>query len=437
MNPIPSLIQAQRDFFATGATKSLDFRKTQLRRLKALLEENTQAIIDALKIDLNKPADQVMLAEISPLVHEIDYMLDNLDRLAAPKQVESPETLQLFGAGEYQSQIIYEPYGVTLNISPWNYPIQLSISPIIGAIAAGNTVVLKPSEFTAKTSTLLNRLVTEYFAPEFFVVVEGDVAVNQALLAEKFDYIFFTGSVPVGRIVMAAASKHLTPVTLELGGKSPFIVDKSANLDQAADSLIFGKTFNSGQTCIAPDYLLIHEAVKAEFIEIIKQKLQAQFGEHPFEHYAKVVSERHYLRIKSFLKDGKIVAGGLFNDETHQMLMTVLDGVTWESPVMQDEIFGSVLPMMTFSNFDETILQIVAHPKPLALYCFTEDKENERKILANVSFGGGAINSCFLHFFNHNLPFGGVGESGMGSYHGDRSFYELSHEKAVVVRKIL
>lgn len=434
---IPSLIQAQRNFFAKGATKSLSFRKEQLLRLKALLEENTQAIIEALKTDLNKPADQVMLAEISPLIHEIDYMLENLDRLAAPKDVESPETLSFFGTGEYHSQIIYEPYGVTLNISPWNYPIQLSISPIIGAIAAGNTVVLKPSEFTAATSALLNRLVAQYFVPEFFVVIEGDVAVNQALLAEKFDYIFFTGSVPVGRIVMAAASKHLTPVTLELGGKSPFIVDKSANLEQAAESLIFGKTFNSGQTCIAPDYLLVQQDVKAEFVAILKQKLQQKFGDNPFENYAKVVSERHYLRIKSFLNDGKIVAGGLFNDETHQMLMTVLDGVTWESPVMQDEIFGSVLPMLTFNGFDEAIERILAQPKPLALYCFTETEENATAVLSQVSFGGGAINSCFLHFFNHNLPFGGVGDSGIGSYHGDRSFYELSHEKAVVTRKIV
>ncbi|MDG2956101.1 aldehyde dehydrogenase family protein [Bisgaard Taxon 10/6] len=436
MTPIQTLIQKQRDFFATGATKQLAFRKAQLARLKTLLEDNTQAICDVLKADLNKPADQVMLAEITPLVHEIDYMLENLERLAAPKNVESPETLKLFGAGEYHSQIIAEPYGVTLNISPWNYPFQLSISPIIGAIAAGNTVVLKPSEFTVHSSALLNRLVAQYFAPEFFTVVEGDVAVNQALLAEKFDYIFFTGSVPVGRIVMAAASKHLTPVTLELGGKSPFIVDKSANLEQAADSLIFGKTFNSGQTCIAPDYLLIHEVVKAEFVAILNQKLTALFGDNPWQNYAKVVSERHYLRIKNFLKDGNIVAGGLFNDETHQMIMTVLDGVTWDSPVMQDEIFGSVLPMLTFSRFDDALAQITAQAKPLALYCFTEDKTNQEKVLAQVSFGGGAINSCFLHFFNHNLPFGGVGDSGMGSYHGDRSFYELSHEKAVVVRKI-
>lgn len=436
MTSIQTKIQQQRDFFATGATKDTTFRKTQLLRLKALLEENTPAICAALKADLNKPVEQVMLAEISPLIHEIDYMLENLDRLVAPKNVESPDSLKLFGTGEYSSQIIYEPYGVTLNISPWNYPFQLSISPIIGAIAAGNTCVLKPSEFTEHSSALMARLVADYFAPEFFTVIEGDVSVNQALLAEKFDYIFFTGSVPVGRIVMEAASKNLTPVTLELGGKSPFIVDKCANLDQAANSLIFGKTFNSGQTCIAPDYLLVHADVKAEFVAILKQKLQTQFGDNPWENYAKVVSERHYLRIKNFLKDGTIVAGGLFNDETHQILMTVLDDISWESPVMQDEIFASVLPMITFTQFDDAIAQIVVQPKPLALYCFTENETHKAKVLSQVSFGGGAINSCFLHFFNHNLPFGGVGNSGMGSYHGDRSFYELSHEKAVVVRKI-
>ncbi|WP_439240385.1 aldehyde dehydrogenase family protein [Lonepinella sp. BR2474] len=436
MSNIIEKVQAQRNYFNTGATKPIAFRKQQLVQLKALLEENQEVIFTALKKDLNKPQNEVLMAEIEPLIHEIDYMLENVEQLAQPENVESPELFQQFGAGVYESQKIYEPYGVVLNISPWNYPVQLSISPAIGAIAAGNTVVLKPSELTPHTSQALDDLIAKYFAPEYFTVIQGEVAETTALLKQKFDYIFFTGSVPVGKIIMEAASKHLTPVTLELGGKSPVIVDKTANLAEAAKSLAFAKTFNSGQTCIGPDYLFVQEEVKDEFLALLKAATEQLQGENPFANCVQIVSERHYQRMAGFLNEGKIVIGGQTQPEQRKILMTVLDDITWNDSVMHDEIFGPVLPMMTFKNIDDVIAQVINRPKPLALYYYTEDRQAEEKVLAQVSFGGGGINGAFLHVYNHHLPFGGVGDSGMGNYHGAQSFYQLSHEKAVVKRRI-
>ncbi|AFU19677.1 aldehyde dehydrogenase family protein [Actinobacillus suis] len=434
---IANLVQAQRDFFNSNATKPLAFRKAQLQRLKAMLIENDQAILTALFNDLNKPESEARLTEIDMLVHEIDFMLENLDELAKPKSAGQSEITEMVMGAKVDAQIIYEPYGVFLNISPWNYPIQLSISPIIGAMAAGNTIILKPSEFTVHSSALLAKLVAEYFEPNYFTVVEGDVAVNQQLLTEKFDYIFFTGSVPVGKIVMAAAAKHLTPVTLELGGKSPCIVDETADLKLAAERILFGKVFNSGQTCIAPDYLLVQENVKDRLVEEIRQRINAIYqGKNPTEiaDHVKVVTPRHYQRLKAFLNDGRVLVGGEYNDETSKLAFTLIDEVNWQSPVMQEEIFGSIFPMLTFKTMNEAIAQVKANAKPLALYLFTQDKATEEQVLNEVSFGGGCINDTFMHVTHAGLPFGGVGDSGMGGYHGAHSFYEMSHGKSVIKR---
>ncbi|MDE8034476.1 aldehyde dehydrogenase family protein [Actinobacillus equuli subsp. equuli] len=434
---IANLVQAQRDFFNSNATKPLAFRKAQLQRLKAMLIENDQAILTALFNDLNKPESEARLTEIDMLVHEIDFMLENLDELAKPKSAGQSAITEMVMGAKADAQIIYEPYGVFLNISPWNYPIQLSISPIIGAMAAGNTIILKPSEFTVHSSALLAKLVAEYFKPNYFTVVEGDVAVNQQLLTEKFDYIFFTGSVPVGKIVMAAAAKHLTPVTLELGGKSPCIVDETADLKLAAERILFGKVFNSGQTCIAPDYLLVQESVKDRLVEEIRQRINAIYqGKNPTEiaDHVKVVTPRHYQRLKAFLNDGRVLVGGEYNDETSKLAFTLIDEVNWQSSVMQEEIFGSIFPMLTFKTMNEAIAQVKANAKPLALYLFTQDKATEEQVLNEVSFGGGCINDTFMHVTHAGLPFGGVGDSGMGGYHGAHSFYEMSHGKSVIKR---
>lgn len=405
-----------------------------------LLTDNQTAILDSLMRDLNRPTKHSQLAEMAPMLEEIEFLLANLERLAAPKTVASPDKLQFLGAGRYQSRIIYEPYGVTLTIAPWNYPWQLALAPVIGVMAAGNTAIIKPSELTPTVSALLAQLIGQYFALPLLAVVEGGIETSQALLAEKFDHIFFTGSVPVGKIVMKAAAEHLTPVTLELGGKSPFIVDKSANLVEATKSLIFSKVMNSGQTCIAPDYVLIDKRVKAPFIQIVRQALLAEFGENPFTNpqfaYAKIISPRHYQRLKNFLSDGAIVAGGAHDDGQSKMLMTLLDGVSWDSPVMNEEIFGSITPILAFDDLDEALGQITARAKPLALYLFSEDAATVEKVLGRVSFGGGVVNGVLAHFSNGNLPFGGVGDSGMGAYHGEHSFYCFSHRKSVVERTI-
>ncbi|EFX92244.1 aldehyde dehydrogenase (NAD) family protein [Actinobacillus ureae ATCC 25976] len=409
----------------------------QLQRLKAMLIENDQAILTALFNDLNKPESKARLTEIDMLVHEIDFMSENLDELAKPKSAGQSEITEMVMGTKADAQIIHEPYGVFLNISPWNYPILLSISPIIGAMAAGNTIILKPSEFTVHSSAILAELIAEYFEPKYFTVVEGDVAVNQQLLTEKFDYIFFTGSVQVGKIVMAAAAKHLTPVTLELGGKSPCIVDETADLKLAAERILFGKVFNSGQTCIAPDYLLIQENVKDRLVEEIRQRINAIYqGKNPTEiaDHVKVVTPRHYQRLKAFLNDGQVLVGGEYNDETSKLAFTLIDEVNWQSPVMQEEIFGSIFPMLTFKTMNEEIAQVKANAKPLALYLFTQDKATEEQVLNEVSFGGGCINDTFMHVTHAGLPFGGVGDSGMGGYHGAHSFYEMSHGKSVIKR---
>lgn len=428
---IESVIAKQRQFFKTGETLHRSFREHQLQILKDCILTHEEEILQALHQDLNKSAMEAYATEIGLVLDEIRYMQKNLGTLMSAKNVATPTTH--FPA---KSFIHYEPYGMVLNIAPWNYPFQLAIAPIVGAMAAGNTVIIKPSEYAIHTSNLLAKLISQYFDESYIAVIEGDVTINQALLEHKFDYIFFTGSVPVGKIIMQAASQYLTPVTLELGGKSPCIVDETADLALAAKRIIWGKTLNCGQTCIAPDYLLVHEQVKDNLLAEMQNAIQEMFGENPMQStdYPKMISERHYQRVKAFLQDGQAVIGGQYNDETWQINPTVLDGVDWDSPVMQEEIFGAILPMLTFNHIQQVIEQINQRPKPLALYLFTNDHDTEEEVLSRISFGGGCVNDTLMHIANHHLPFGGVGESGIGAYHGEHSFYTFSHAKSIVKR---
>ncbi|MCL6587838.1 MAG: aldehyde dehydrogenase [Anoxybacillus sp.] len=419
------LLQKQKRYFRTGATLSLSFRLAQLARLKEVIQAHEQAIIDTLAKELNKSPFEAYTTEIGIVYEEIHFIRKRLARWMKRKRVPAP--LTHFGSKSY---VYPEPYGVSLIIAPWNYPFQLAISPLIGAIAAGNCAVVKPSEYTPAMSALLKTIVAEAFPEEYVAVVEGGADVSQQLLELRFDHIFFTGSVPVGKIVMAAAAKHLTPVTLELGGKSPAIVDQSASMDLAAKRIVWGKFLNAGQTCIAPDYVLVHEAVKQPLLEKMKRYIDELYG-NP-EAYGRIVSKRHAERLARFLTNGTIVHGGTYDIEQRWMAPTLLVDVTWDDAIMQEEIFGPLLPILTFQTMEEAIRTVQDHEKPLALYLFAEDERAQRQVLEQVSFGGGCINDTIMHIANPHLPFGGVGQSGIGAYHGKASFDAFSHYKSVI-----
>ncbi|MFS0839878.1 aldehyde dehydrogenase [Paenibacillus sp. 1P03SA] len=429
MNRIHALLDKQRNFYATGATKPLNFRMEQLRRLKAMIRDHEEAIMEALRQDLGKSDFEAFATEIGILLEEINHVLKHLKRWSKPRRVKTP--LTHIGS---QSRIYAEPYGIALLISPWNYPFQLAISPLIGAMSAGNCAVLKPSELAPHTSALLARLLGQTFGEEYVAVIEGGVETSNALLAEKFDTIFFTGSVGVGRIVMEAAAKHLTPVTLELGGKSPCIVHADANIRHAAKRIVWGKTLNAGQTCIAPDYLYVHESVKDELLERMKEVVDAFYGDPLADGspYPKIINARHYNRLKSLMEAGQLVSGGRTDDRSLKIEPAFIDGVGWEDPVMQEEIFGPLLPVLTYRNLEDVIREVNARPKPLALYAFSESEEIQQRIIHSTSFGGGCINDTILHIATPYLPFGGVGNSGMGGYHGKASFDVFTHRKSVL-----
>ncbi|ACJ32655.1 aldehyde dehydrogenase [Anoxybacillus flavithermus] len=418
-------LQKQKRYFRTGATLSLSFRLAQLARLKETIQVHEQAIIDTLAKELNKSPLEAYTTEIGVVYEEINFITKRLARWMKPKRVPTP--LTHLGSKSY---VYPEPYGVSLIIAPWNYPFQLAISPLIGAIAAGNCAVVKPSEYTPAMSALLKTIVSEAFPEEYITVVEGGADVSQQLLNLRFDHIFFTGSVPVGKIVMAAAAKHLTPVTLELGGKSPVIVDSSAHLELAAKRIVWGKFLNAGQTCIAPDYVLVHEAIKQPLLEKMKRYIDELYGNR--DAYGRIVSKRHAERLVRFLTNGTIVHGGNYDIEQRWMEPTLIDDVTWDDAIMQEEIFGPLLPILTFQTMEEAIRTVQDHEKPLALYLFAEDEHVQRQVLAQVSFGGGCINDTIMHIANPHLPFGGVGQSGIGAYHGKASFDAFSHDKSVV-----
>ncbi|NLU53685.1 MAG: aldehyde dehydrogenase [Clostridiaceae bacterium] len=423
------LVSRQREFFRTGKTKEIEFRISALKRLRSAVKEYENKIIDALKADLNKSEFEAYSTEIGFVLEEIGFTLKHLKSWVKPEKVKTPITH--FGSKSY---IYPEPYGVALIIAPWNYPFQLVIAPLIGAIAAGNCAVLKPSEFTPRTSEVLKELIKELYPEEYITVVQGGIETSQALLKEKYDTIFFTGSVTIGKIVMEAASKHLTPVTLELGGKSPCIVHEDAKIELACKRIAWGKFINAGQTCVAPDYVYVHRNIKDKFLEGLKTAIKELYGETPINNpdYTHIVSHKHFDRLVSFLSDGKIYTGGASDRDNLVIEPTVLTDITWKDAVMQDEIFGPILPVLEYSDISEAIEGIHNHPNPLALYLFTESPAIERKVLKDISFGGGCINDTIYHLVSPYLPFGGVGTSGMGAYHGKGSFNAFSHKKSIL-----
>lgn len=429
MEHYSKLIQKQREFFFQGKSKDVSYRVKALEKLKTMIKDHEKELMQALKQDLNKSEFDAYLTEIGILLEEIRFTLKHVENWAKPRKVKS--SLTTVGAKGY---IYPEPYGVALIISPWNYPFQLAIAPLIGAIAAGNCAIIKPSELTPATSALLAKIIQKTFPEEYIAVVVGGVETSQALLKEKFDYIFFTGSVPVGKIIMEAASKHLTPVTLELGGKSPCIIHKDANLKLAAKRIAWGKFINSGQTCIAPDYLFVHSEVKSEFLQNFKEAVEEIYGKNVIESQkmTRIVSERHFERLAFFLKNGSIYFGGGHDVSKLTIEPTVLTDITWDDEVMQDEIFGPILPVLEYTDLQGIIHQVNERPKPLALYLFSESKQIEETILNQISFGGGCVNDTVYHLSTPHLPFGGVGESGIGAYHGKGSFDVFSHEKSIL-----
>ncbi|WP_407544505.1 aldehyde dehydrogenase [Priestia sp. HNGD-A6] len=431
MNNYQELTKKQLSFFNSGKTKDVAFRIETLKKLRELVVRHEDDILKAVKADLNKPEMEAKRAEVGLVLSEIDFAVENLAEWASPKEVETPSTHA--GAKSY---IYQDPYGLALVIAPWNYPFQLAVSPVVGAIAAGNCVVLKPSELTPHTSSLLAKMFNENFPEEYLTVVEGEVETSTALLKENFDYIFFTGSTMVGKIVAEAAAKHLTPVTLELGGKSPTIVHEDANIEEAAKRIARGKFANAGQTCVAPDYILVQRNVKDELLANLKQVVTNTYGEDVSQNldFPHVVSEKHFDRLNSFLTNGDIVFGGKTDRSRLFIEPTVLDNISWEDSVMQDEIFGPILPIIVYDEISEVIQAIVKRPKPLALYLFSEDEAVQDHILNSVSFGGGSINDTINHMTSHYLPFGGVGDSGMGAYHGKASFDTFSHAKSILKR---
>lgn len=419
----------QRNFFQQGKTRSLAFRQQQLNLLKKMIEDNESRILAALNADLGKSDVEGYLTEVGFVLNELNYLLKNLRRFSQPKKVPTP--LAYFGS---RSRIVPEPYGVVLIISPWNYPFQLTLAPLVGAIAAGNCAVIKPSEHSAHTTALLSELFADTFSPDYITVITGEVPETQALLKQEFDYIFFTGSSGVGRIVMEAAAQHLTPVTLELGGKSPCIIEPDVDLELTAKRIAWGKFLNAGQTCVAPDYILIQKEIKKDFLEELKTALQSFYGDNAktSEHFGRIINTGHFDRLTRLLADGSIVCGGEIERDKLYIAPTVLTGVDEAGALMQEEIFGPLLPVLPYERLEEAVGFISARPKPLALYLFSRSAAKVDYVIANTSSGGVCVNDTISHMTSKWLPFGGVGPSGMGKYHGRASFATFSHNKSVL-----
>lgn len=424
-----NLMRNHRAFTESRKAYDVKYRKMALRSLREVILLHEKEICDALKTDLGKCETESYMCEVGLTLNELSYVEKRLSKWIKPKKVST-----LLANFPGKSYIYQEPFGVVLIMSPWNYPFLLCMEPLIGAIAAGNSVVLKPSNYSPATSAIIKKIVEKAFESGHVSVIEGGRAENTALLEQKFDYIFFTGGGTVGRHVMEKAAANLTPVSLELGGKSPCIVEKTANLKLAAKRIANGKFLNCGQTCVAPDYILIDESVKEEFLVYFKEAIAGMFGENPLEcpTYGKIINEKHFQRLLGLIEDDKVVFGGKSDERTLKIQPTVMDNITGESPVMQEEIFGPLMPVLTYQNWDEVRKFVEKRPKPLAGYLFTTDKSKEEDFLKNVSFGGGCVNDVIMHLVSETLPFGGVGESGMGSYHGKRSFQTFSHEKSVL-----
>ena len=427
-----ALVARLRATFDSGRTRPLDFRQQQLAGLARFLRERERDIQDALYHDLGRPPLEAFTGDIAHPASELAFVRKHLPKWMRPERVSTPLVVQ-----PGKSYVYREPLGVVLIIAPWNYPVQLVLVPLIGALAAGNCAVVKPSEIAPATSALLARLLPQHLDGDCVRVVEGGVAETAALLAERFDHIFYTGSGAVGRVVMEAAAKHLTPVTLELGGKSPCVVDQHADLDVAARRIVWGKFYNAGQTCIAPDYILAHEAIEEALLARLKQTVRDFYGDNPrtSPDYGRVVNARHHRRLTALLPgSGEIVTGGDADEAERYLAPTVLRNVPADAPVMAEEIFGPILPVLRVRDIDEAIAFVNARPKPLALYLFTKDGEVQKRLLERTTSGGALVNHISLHVSVPSLPFGGVGPSGMGAYHGRASFETFSHRKSVLVK---
>lgn len=426
---IKELINKQRKFYSSNISKDLKFRIQNLKLLRSIIIKYEKEIQEALRLDLGKSETEAYMTEIGIVLDEIKYNIKHLAKWAKKKYVSTP--LSQFPARSYR---IPEPRGLVLIISPWNYPFLLSIQPLIGAIAAGNCVIIKPSEYSVNTSKLLKKILTEIYNEAYVSVVLGEKEVAQELLKEKFDYIFYTGSTKIGKIVMEAAAKDLTPVTLELGGKSPCIVDEKCNVELAAKRIAYGKILNSGQTCVAPDYVFVHQNIKEEFLNYLIKYIKNFLGENALNNsdYPKIINEMQFNRIISLIDKEHVIYGGGYNRNILKIEPTILTIKDMTSKVMQEEIFGPILPIIGYNNLDYIINYININPKPLALYLFTNNKKIEKRILKEVSYGGGCINDTIIHLANKKLGFGGIGNSGIGEYHGKFSFDTFSHYKSII-----
>ena len=428
---IEQLAGRQRLFFAGGKTREFYFRREQLLLLRTLIEKNEGRIVEALSADLKRSPGESFFAELLLLKAELNGAIACLRAWMKPEHVPTPLSLS-----PGSSRIVPEPYGNVLVIAPWNYPLLLLFSPLIGAMAAGNCIIIKPSEVSSHTSSLVGSLVKEHFNPDYLAVVEGGAEETRALLTLRFDYIFYTGSTAVGRIVMEAASRHLTPVTLELGGKSPCVVDRDVDVKIAARRIAWGKFMNAGQTCVAPDFLLVHHSMKDDLVREISCSIKDFYGDDPRKSpdYARIISDRHFKRLTALLGGGRIAAGGEAVQEERYIAPTVLEGISWESAIMEEEIFGPLLPVLTYETVEEVIGRLRERPKPLALYVFSRRRDFVEKVTGETSSGGVCINDTIVHLASKHLPFGGVGESGMGSYRGKKTFDTFSHRKSILER---
>jgi len=425
-------VKDMRKYYLSGETLSYMFRINALKKLKEAVLIYQDDILEALKKDLNKSHFEGFLTEVGIVLLEIKDAMKHLKKWMSVKKVKTP--LTLFKA---KSFLYPEPYGITLIMSPWNYPFQLAIAPLVGAIASGNCSVLKLSPDSPHTSLATKNMIESVFDSTYIKVLTGGLDESKEIIKQRFDYIFFTGSTNVGRIVMMEASKHLTPVTLELGGKSPCIIDETADLSKAAKRIAFGKFINAGQTCIAPDYIYVQESVKETFVSELKKWMKEFFDDRAIEKddYPKIINERHYHRLISLIPKDKVIHGGVYDKQ--KIEPTLLDQITRDDAIMKEEIFGPILPILTFKNIDHVIYDIKRQEKPLAVYIFSKDKKTEEKLLHSLSFGGATVNDTLMHVASGHLPFGGVGESGMGSYHGKRSFDTFTHYKSILKRSNL
>ena len=429
---IRALVERQREYYRSGATLPASFRVGQLKKLYDTVKKHQNEINNALTADLGKSAYEGFMCESGLVLTEISYMIKHTKKIARAKRVRTP--LAQFPSRSYRQPV---PYGNTLIMSPWNYPFLLTLDPLVSAIAAGNTAIVKPSAYSPATSKIVEKIITECFAPEYVAVVTGGRSENSALLDQKFDFVFFTGSQAVGKEVLRHTAEHLTPAVLELGGKSPCIVDASANIKLAAKRIVFGKYLNCGQTCVAPDYILCERSVKEEFLAAVTVEIKKQYGEDPLinKDYGKIINEKHFARLLGLIDEKKVVVGGNSNPDTCQIAPTVMDNVTYDDAVMGEEIFGPIMPVLAFDDFDAVVDELKTKDKPLALYLFTSDKNHIKRVTTELSYGGGCINDVIIHLATSEMGFGGVGESGMGSYHGKDGFDAFSHYKSIVDKK--